>query len=203
MAVLGKLLKNKRAGEGSLAWNAPNLAGPDTLTLTSPDFGHGTTMPVVHVGKWYGGQDLSPALAWTGTPDGTTQYLLLVEDPDVPMSKPAIHCAALVDATLTALAQGALDAANPTDGVQLLRSTIGRGYRGPGPIKGHGPHRYVFELFALSTPLRALTRRPGWSSPPPDRCSPAPASTASTNAADPREPTHFASPRWHFCPMCG
>ncbi|HWD79857.1 MAG TPA: YbhB/YbcL family Raf kinase inhibitor-like protein [Kribbella sp.] len=153
MAVLGKLLKNKRAGEAGLAWNAPNLAGPDTLALTSPDFAHETTMPTVHVGKWYGGRDLSPALAWSGAPDGTAQYLLMVEDPDVPMSKPAIHCAALLDSGLTALPQGALDAATPADGVQLLRSSVGRGYRGPGPIKGHGPHRYAFELFALAAPL--------------------------------------------------
>lgn len=25
-----------------------------------------------------------------------------------------------------------------------------RGYHGPEPIKGHGPHRYTFQLFALS-----------------------------------------------------
>ena len=155
MALLGKLLKNKRAGEDHLAWNAPNLAGPDTLTLTSPDFAHETTMPIVHVGKWFGGQDLSPALTWSGAPDGTAQYLLMVEDPDVPMSRPAVHCAALLAPALTALPQGALAADSPADGVQLLRSTVGRGYRGPGPIKGHGPHRYVFELFALADAVSA------------------------------------------------
>ncbi|MER7244855.1 YbhB/YbcL family Raf kinase inhibitor-like protein [Kribbella sp. NPDC000426] len=153
MAVLGKLLRNRRASEGALAWNAANLAGPQTLELGSPDFAHEATMPRVHVGKWYGGEDLSPALAWGGVPAGTAQYLLMVEDPDVPMSKPAVHCAALLDAGLTGLRQGALDATTPAEGVQLLRSTIGRGYRGPGPIKGHGPHRYVFELFALATPM--------------------------------------------------
>jgi phosphatidylethanolamine-binding protein (PEBP) family uncharacterized protein len=26
---------------------------------------------------------------------------------------------------------------------------MGRGYLGPEPIKGHGPHRYVFQIFAL------------------------------------------------------
>ena len=34
--------------------------------------------------------------------------------------------------------------------MRVLRSTIGRGYHGPAPIKGHGPHRYVFQLFALA-----------------------------------------------------
>lgn len=28
-----------------------------------------------------------------------------------------------------------------------------RGYAGPRPIPGHGPHRYRFHLFALDTPI--------------------------------------------------
>ena len=35
----------------------------------------------------------------------------------------------------------------------VLRSGMGRGYLGPAPVKGHGPHRYVFELFALPSPV--------------------------------------------------
>lgn len=153
MAVIGKLLKNKRAGEAGLAWNAPNLAGPETLALTSPDFAHETTIPTIHAAKRLGGQDLSPALAWSSTPAETAQLLLVIEDPDAPLPRPFIHCLALLDPALTALPQGGLDAASPADGVQLLRNTAGRGYRGPGPIKGHGPHRYVFELFALAAPI--------------------------------------------------
>ena len=34
-----------------------------------------------------------------------------------------------------------------------MRSTIGRGYHGPEPIKGHGPDRYTFQVFALSRPV--------------------------------------------------
>jgi hypothetical protein len=54
---------------------------------------------------------------------------------------------------MTGLAQGALNAQNPVSGVRLLRSGRGRGYLGPAPPKGHGPHRYVFLLFALGKPL--------------------------------------------------
>jgi phosphatidylethanolamine-binding protein (PEBP) family uncharacterized protein len=50
---------------------------------------------------------------------------------------------------------GALDGENPAGGVRILRSGMGRGYRGPAPIKGHGPHRYVFQVFALAKPITA------------------------------------------------
>jgi Raf kinase inhibitor-like YbhB/YbcL family protein len=124
-----------------------------SLSLSSPDFGNEETIPVVHVAKRLGGKDLSPALTWSSTPEGTVQLLLVVEDPDAPTSAPFVHCVALLEPSVTSLPQGALDAKNPGPGVRVLRSGMGRGYRGPGPIKGHGPHRYVFQLFALGAPV--------------------------------------------------
>ena len=153
MTLLGRLLKNRRAGETHTAWNLPNLRGPDQLTLTSQDFGDGETMPLKHCAKTIGGDDLSPHLAWTPLPPGTTQLLLVVEDIDVPLPRPAVHCLALIDpAAAGHLEPGALAARQPGPGIRILRSTIGRGYHGPAPVKGHGPHRYVFQLFALSAP---------------------------------------------------
>lgn len=80
--------------------------------------------------------------------------MLVVEDLDVPVSKPAVHCLALIDRsrleTPDQLPAGALSARDPGAGVRILRSTVTRGYHGPEPIKGHGPHRYTFQLFALS-----------------------------------------------------
>jgi phosphatidylethanolamine-binding protein (PEBP) family uncharacterized protein len=92
-------------------------------------------------------------LAWTPPPPGTAQLLLVVEDIDVPLAKPAVQCVALIDPASGHLGPGALDARQPSAGVRVLRSTIGRGYHGPAPIKGHGPHRYTFQQFALSTPV--------------------------------------------------
>lgn len=154
MTLLGRLLINRRAGETHTAWNLPNLQGPEQLTLTSQNFADGETMPRAHVAKYVGGDDLSPHLAWTPLPPGTAQLLLVVEDIDVPMGRPAVHCLALIDpAAAGHLDPGALAARQPGPGVRVLRSTIGRGYHGPAPVKGHGPHHYVFQLFALSTPL--------------------------------------------------
>jgi Raf kinase inhibitor-like YbhB/YbcL family protein len=167
MAVLGKMLKNRRAGQAGLAWNSPNLASADTLALSSPDFENEATIPTVHAAKRAGGQDLSPALTWSAVPEGTKQLLLVVEDPDAPTPRPFVHCVALLDPSVTSLAQGALDAKNPSGCVRVLRSGMGHGYRGPAPIKGHGPHRYVFQLFALAKPVTAPLDGPALDSAKP------------------------------------
>ncbi|RDG35346.1 YbhB/YbcL family Raf kinase inhibitor-like protein [Streptomyces corynorhini] len=151
MTLLGRLLKNRRAGEAHTAWQRADLRGPELLTLTSRDFADGGALPLEHGAKFIGGEDLSPHLAWTPPPPGTAQLLLVVEDIDVPLGKPAVHCLALVDPASGHLDRGALGARRPAAGVRLLRSTVGRGYHGPAPIKGHGPHHYVFQLFALAT----------------------------------------------------
>lgn len=154
MALLGRVLMNHRAGQDKLAWNT--LLGHDTLGLASPDVRHEGTIPLVHVAKRLGGADVSPALTWANVPDGTATLLLVVEDPDAPTPAPFVHCVALLDPSLTSLPQGALAADSPGAEVRVLRSGMGRGYRGPGPIKGHGPHRYVFQLFALAKPVQVL-----------------------------------------------
>ncbi|GAB3805328.1 YbhB/YbcL family Raf kinase inhibitor-like protein [Humibacter antri] len=137
----------------TLAWDLPALAGPETLDLTSPAFSNGEPIPPVHAAVRAGGENLSPALAWTAVPPGTAQLLLIVEDPDAPTSTPYLHCLALLDASLGALDHGAL---NPpvSNGVQMARSAAGDGYFGAAPPKTRGPHRYMFQLFALATPIR-------------------------------------------------
>jgi phosphatidylethanolamine-binding protein (PEBP) family uncharacterized protein len=71
----------------------------------------------------------------------------------VPLTKPAVHCVALIDPSRPDpqhLEAGALSAHAAASGVRVLRSSIGRGYHGPEQIKSHGPHRYTFQLFALA-----------------------------------------------------
>lgn len=163
VALLGALLKNRRAGASHLAWNLPNLAGPESIALTSAAFGDGEPIPAAHAGKRAGGRNVSPQLAWSRPPDGTAQLLLVVEDPDAPTPKPFVHCVALIepaqpaeaDAALSegALSEGVLAQSGPAAGVRVLRSGMGSGYVGPEPIRGHGLHHYVFQLFALAEPL--------------------------------------------------
>ena len=74
----------------------------------------------------------------------------MIEDVDAPTRSPFVHCVALLDPEVGAVPAGALGADSTAQGVRVLRSGMGRGHLGPEPIKGHGDHRYVFQLFALA-----------------------------------------------------
>jgi Raf kinase inhibitor-like YbhB/YbcL family protein len=170
MAIVGRLLRNRRAGDTNLAWNMPNLAGPETITLTSRSFADGGAIPLEQAGRRAGGQNISPELSWTQVPDGCAQLLLVIEDIDAPTPKPFVHCVALIDPARAVVSQatlepGALSGSETATGVQVLRSGMGRGYLGPEPIKGHGPHRYIFQVFALPTALATSSTALGQAPP--------------------------------------
>jgi len=153
MTLLGTLLKNRRARDAHSAWNLPNLQGPELLIVTSRSFEEGGLIPLEHTRKRIGGKNLSPDLTWSPPPPETTELLLVVEDLDGPISRQP--CTAWCSSTRPARlpqpptprrAVGAPARHRSAN----LRSTISRGYHGPDPLKGHGPHRYTFQLFALS-----------------------------------------------------
>ena len=147
---LGVALRNRRAGQHTLAWAQPGLQAPENLTLTSPAFDHGAPIPERHRGRLLGA-NISPALDWTQPPDGTAQLVLIVQDPDVPFGKPATHALALgIDPALTGLGENALAQPSPVPGLRHGKGPLGRrGWAGPMPIRSHGPHAYVFQLFAV------------------------------------------------------
>jgi hypothetical protein len=60
MSPLGRLLRNRRAGETHTAWNLPTLQGPEPLTLTSRDFGDGGAIPLANCAKTIGGDACPP-----------------------------------------------------------------------------------------------------------------------------------------------
>lgn len=154
MTVLGTMLRNNRPDERTHSWNQANLTAPDTLDITSADFTDQGALPAPNWGSRAGGENLSPHLAWSPPPAGTAELLLLIEDLDAPIGRnPAVHCLAVIDETALrtphSLPAGALAKKDPAPGVTLLRSVFSRGYYGPEPLKGHGPHRYVFQIYAL------------------------------------------------------
>ncbi len=95
--------------------------------------------------------NISPALNWTQPPAGTAELVLIVQDPDVPFGKPATHALTLgIDPSLNGIPENALTNPSPIPGVRHGKGALGRrGWAGPMPPRSHGPHAYVFQLFAL------------------------------------------------------
>jgi Raf kinase inhibitor-like YbhB/YbcL family protein len=138
--ALGRLLRGWRAGADLRVAEDPRFAfAPRTLDLRSPAFADGAQMSA---------ERSSPPLAWTGIPAGTKMLALVIEDVDVPLPRPFVHAVAYgLDPVTTALAAGELDDARVPLGLNSARGTT---YRPPRPIPGHGRHRYVFTLLAVS-----------------------------------------------------
>jgi phosphatidylethanolamine-binding protein (PEBP) family uncharacterized protein len=147
---IGRALRNRRAGHDTLVWARPDLQAPESFALTSPAFGHEAPIPERHRGRLFGA-DTSPALAWTTPPAGTVELVLIAQDPDVPFGKPATHAlTAGIDPALPGIPENGLAQPSPVGGLKHGKGALGRrGWAGPMPIPSHGPHSYVFQLFAL------------------------------------------------------
>lgn len=149
---LGQLLAGVRAGRDQLVIADPVLSlGDARLSFASPAFADGARLPERFTAD---GAGVSPPLAWHGAPEGTAGYALIVEDADAPTPRPLVH--ALVwglPAAATMLAEGAIasdEEGTPEGGDVGRNSYLGEGWLPPDPPTGHGPHAYVFQLFALS-----------------------------------------------------
>ncbi len=140
-------------GGGSTVAGPPPRA-PATMTLRSPAFADGGTIPVVYT---CAGRGLAPPLRWSGVPASARALALVMEDPDAPGGT-FVHWV-LVDLPprTSALRGGA-----PPPARALGNSFGRRGYGGPCPPEGDRPHHYVFRLYALDAPLRlAASTSPG------------------------------------------
>lgn len=159
MHFVGRLLRPVRAGEHKLLWNDARLGVcGSTMPLTSPAFGAGQWLPLRYAGKGVG-HNVSPPLSWGPCPEGTQELVLALEDPDAPLPSPFVHVLVLgLPPDCSSLAEGALSSVMRPAGMGV--NTFGRAeYAGPRALPGHGPHRYVFQLFALRKRLSPQVRR--------------------------------------------
>ena len=117
-----------------------------TLTLTSPAFQDGDTIPVKHTCD---GPDVSPALEWSRAPEGTKSLALICDDPDAPAGTWVHWVLYGIPADSTSLEEG-VPKENTVEGIGVQgRNDFRRiGYGGPCPPPGK-PHRYFFKLYAL------------------------------------------------------
>ena len=119
-----------------------------SLELRSPAFGNGERIPTRHTGE---GEDISPALEWSGAPDGTRELALICDDPDAPLPYGWVHWVGFkIPPETTAIPEGG--GSRFVEGI----NDFGRiGYGGPLPPPGHGTHHYYFWLYALSKQVDA------------------------------------------------
>ena len=111
------------------------------LQVSSPAFaGHGR-IPERHTGD---GEDVSPVLRWTGVPEGTRTFAVVAHDPDAPLVDGFTHWVLYgIPGDVRALEEGT------GDFLAGMNSFGAKGYKGPAPPPGHGPHHYYFWVYAL------------------------------------------------------
>ena len=123
------------------------------MSLSSPAFAPGGEIPALFTCE---GQDLSPALDWTGVPETAKSLVLIVDDPDAP--DPAAPRTTWVHWVLynlppaaRGLPQGVAPTALPPGAKEGTNDWRRTGYGGPCPPIGR--HRYFHKLYALDTVL--------------------------------------------------
>ncbi len=130
-------------------------AGAQSLTLSSPDIKEGATIANEQVFKGFGctGNNVSPALSWSGAPAGTKSFAVTVYDPDAPTGSGWWHWVVFnLPATATSLPKGAGDPKKhlmPKGAVQSRTDFGSDGYGGPCPPPGDKPHHYQITVFAV------------------------------------------------------
>jgi Raf kinase inhibitor-like YbhB/YbcL family protein len=123
------------------------------MTLESKAFPDGGTIPTRYAQP---GAELSPPLAWSGTPDSITSFVLVVHDIDAATGNgldDVLHWMVWnIPASATGLPEGVHPGPQLPDGARQI-SVTGPYYRGPAAPASGPVHHYVFELFALDTML--------------------------------------------------
>lgn len=121
------------------------------MRLTSPTMEEGGTLPEAQVLNGFGcaGGNLSPALDWTGVPEGTKSLAVTLYDPDAPTGSGWWHWGAFnIPGTAAGLPEGA-SGALPGAAVEARTDFGSAAFGGACPPAGAPAHRYVFTVYAL------------------------------------------------------
>ncbi len=128
----------------------------DQVVLNSSAFEPNGPIPAKYTCE---GEDVSPALSWSGIPSGTKSLALIVDDPDAPdPAAPKMTWVHWVLYDIPPSAQGLPEATGvnslPGGTQEGLNDWKRKGYGGPCPPIGR--HRYFFKLYALDMDLGDL-----------------------------------------------
>jgi Raf kinase inhibitor-like YbhB/YbcL family protein len=151
---LGEALQNQRAGlEQTVIRRLNKSPRLFLIQVSSSAFAAENTLPTKYTAD---GGGVSPPLQWSNLPPGTSSVAVIVEDADSPTPHPLVHAIVVnLDPRESSIVEGALDSPDHS-GVGLEtgpNSFLAHAWLPPDPPPGHGPHRYVFQVFALRGPL--------------------------------------------------
>jgi Raf kinase inhibitor-like YbhB/YbcL family protein len=122
------------------------------MKIESSAFANGQPIPQKFTCQ---GADISPALTWSGAPDNTKSFALIVDDPDAPVGT-WVHWVFFNLPTGTqSLPENVSTSEHTQNGVQGINDFKKIGYGGPCPPPGK-PHRYFFKLYALDTTVALI-----------------------------------------------
>ena len=123
----------------------------DIFMLTSSVFANNGMIPAKYTCD--GERELPPPLVWSGVPEGTKSFVLIMDDPDIPeVFKKSRGIDSFDHWTLYNIPAGTTDIPEGAiAGTGGLNSAGKTSYTGPCPPPEHEPreHRYIFKLYAL------------------------------------------------------
>lgn len=123
----------------------------ENLTISSPDFEELGRIPDPLTAD--GGHTL-PRLEFSGAPEGTVEYAVIVHDPDAPVANGFTHW------VVYGISPDATELDLEAEGVRVAPN--GAGYDiwyGPEPPHDHGTHHYYFWIYALKEKVEGTPTR--------------------------------------------
>jgi Raf kinase inhibitor-like YbhB/YbcL family protein len=146
---------------GAIATGGKAASAP--FMVTSSSFADGGTLSKKNAAddpmRMCGGQNVSPALAWSNAPAKTKSYAIFMFDPDGRLGEGVSHWVAYgIPANVTSFAEGeiAKESKKFIGGKGTRDNAL---YIGPCPPVGDTPHHYVFTVVASDLEPGAL--KPG------------------------------------------
>lgn len=166
--TIGRLLYPLRGRDAKLFISVPFMAAISAprIAVRSPDYSPQTpetagsaTQHRLRPEHTQIGANRFPSLAWTipaALQNQVESFMVIVEDPDAPLSQPVVHGIYYgLSATKTTLDHGDIEllersrGGSRTGGIRYGRNRPNTVWAAPRPIRGHGVHRYFFQVIGL------------------------------------------------------